>query len=149
MNIYVFTSASVTNIWAGIGAHKWAVSRAQAANSSIRSKSENVEIGSFGIFYCVETKSLTTPFILRSKPHISDVVRNVWADTWELPFKIIPLGTPNKSISTDRLSTLLPSLKSGNGRWDLLFHFQPITVFAPSQITSADWTILIENLTEA
>lgn len=66
MELFVFSSKTLTNIWAGIGARKWAVSLDQAANPGIATKAKALRIGSIGILYCVETQSLTTPFIVAS-----------------------------------------------------------------------------------
>ena len=41
MNIYVFTSNSLTNIWAGIGARKWAVAESQANMPGCATKGTN------------------------------------------------------------------------------------------------------------
>jgi hypothetical protein len=46
MNLYVFSCNTITNIWAGIGARRWAVSRDQAANiPGLYGKARSVPIG--------------------------------------------------------------------------------------------------------
>jgi hypothetical protein len=134
MDIYAFSSGNLTNIWAAIGARKWAVSLAQSQNSSIRTKSQNLPIGSFGLFYCVETKSLTTPFVIRSKPSKEDIIKNIWPEHWALPFNIIPFGTPNKQLHKDELANILPFLQGKLYTWDKFIHISPTTIFAASKI---------------
>ena len=60
MELFVFSSKNLTNIWAGIGARKWAVSQDQAANTGVTTKAKALRVGSLGILYCVETQSLTS-----------------------------------------------------------------------------------------
>lgn len=146
MDIYVFSSRNLTNIWAAIGSRKWAVSIPQSKNSSISTKSQNLPIGSLGLFYCVETKSLTTPFVIRSKPSKEEVIKNIWPEHWALPFNIIPLGTPDKQLYKDELAKILPSLKNNPQSWDKLIHISPMTVFAASKIPEEDWSVLINSL---
>ena len=88
MDIFVFSSKNLTNIWAGIGARLWAVSDTGDATTfqSRRTKSQGMKIGTFGILYCNETQTLTTPFIVYSKPDAKRTVKNVWPEPWVLPF---------------------------------------------------------------
>ena len=148
MDLYVFSSSNLTNIWAGVGARMWAVSPAQAKNVSIRGKAKNLPRGACGIFYCVENKVLTTPFVVKSTPDQHQVVSDIWPENWELPFKIVPLGTPDQSILVATLGSRLPSLKRPGRGWNQVFHVSPITIFAPSRITTGDWEILIDELVE-
>lgn len=148
MNVFVFSSSNLTNIWAGIGARRWAVSQAQGENPSIKTKAKNMPVGSLGLFYCVETQSLTTPFLVRSQPEENQIVKNIWPEPWLLPFGILPLGSPHHQLKKDELGKKLPSLKHGNQRWDQLFHIQPLTVFAPSVLSEADWAVVVSELAE-
>ena len=145
MHIYVFSSKNLTNIWAGIGAHKWAVSKVQGDNQSIRTKAKNLPIGSLGLLYCVDSQSFTTPFLITSKPGAAQKVENIWPEMWVLPFSISPLGTPKHQLHKDKLATLLPSLNSGK-QWSHVLHVQPLTVFAPSEISDDDWAALVSVL---
>lgn len=147
MNVYVFSSANLTNIWAGVGAHMWAISLGQSKNPSIQGKAKNLPIGGFGIFYCVEKKALTTPFIVRSKPDEKAIIVHIWPGEWALPFRIVPLGSPEKLLFIEKLVAKLPSL-SPEKHWDSLFHVSPITVFAPSRITDEDWAVIINELAQ-
>jgi hypothetical protein len=146
MDLYVFSSKNLTNIWAGIGAKMWAVSDAQASNAAIRTKAQKLPIGTLGLFYCVEVQSLTTPFLIRTKPDEAKTITNVWPEAWQLPFAIAPLGSPILQVHKDRLGSVLPSLQSGSRNWDNLFHIQPVTVFAPSTISDNDWAVLVTEL---
>ena len=145
MDVYVFSSKNLTNIWAGIGARRWAVSRKQGDNQSIQTNAKKLPVGGLGILYCVDAQSFTTPFVVTSKPDVDATVTNIWPEPWTLPFSIFPLGSPMRQLHKDRLAKLLPSLK--NGRiWDQLLHVQPITVFAPSQLSDEDWSAIVGEL---
>ena len=149
MDIFVFASRNLTNIWAGIGARLWAVSKSDDAKfaSGRQTKSQSMRVGSFGVLYCVETKSLTTPFIVYSKPSTKDEVKHVWPEEWVLPFKILPLGNPDRQWSTEDAKNVLPIFtKSGEKHFGKIFHMQPVTAFAPTTIGQDDWEILIGRL---
>jgi len=146
MHIFVFSSSNLTNTWAGIGARRWAVSRRQGNNPSIRSKASKLPIGGLGLFYCVETKSFTTPFLIRTKPQADVVVEDVWPEPWALPFGILPLGSPERRMKKHELAERLPSLSDGGRHWTQLLHVEPPTVFAPSQISEEDWAVLVSEL---
>src|ERR1051325_3064382 len=113
MEIFVFSSKNLTNIWAGIGARLWAVAQRDesASASGRRTKSQNLRVGSLGLLYCVETHSLTTPFIVYSKPVPDGVVGDVWPEKWVLPFQMFPLGTPERQISSSEAKSVLPIFK--------------------------------------
>jgi|SRR5665213_194067 len=151
MTIFVFSSKNLTNIWAGIGAGLWAVSKSaeQSTNQGRLTKSKNMKIGSFGILYCTETQSLTTPFIVFSRPDPDALVKNVWPEEWVLPFKIHPLGTPAKQLGKDEAMQALPTLRaSGQTNFGHALPVQAITVFSPSPLQDADWEILIKRLAD-
>ena len=150
MKIYGFASDSLTNIWAGIGAGQWAVgfSDNPTFSKGRLTKANKMPIGAFGILYCTETSSYTTPFVVYSKADANETVSNIWSEPWVLPFKIKPLGDPDRSMSVDDAKQLLPSMQD-DGRMDPRKHL--ITVqgnfaFQPSEISDADWSTLIENL---
>ena len=150
MKIYGFASDSLTNIWAGIGAGQWAVgfSDNPTFNKGRLTKAAKMPIGAFGILYCTETSAYTTPFVVYSKPDPVETVSNIWSEPWVLPFKIKPLGNPDRSMSVDDAKLLLPGMQEA-GRADPRKHL--ITVqgnfaFQASEISDADWSTLIENL---
>jgi hypothetical protein len=140
MKVYVFASSTLTNIWAGVGARRWAVSQ---PNPAARGKARNLPVGGFGLLYCVQTSSFTVPFVIGSRPNMDEIVYHVWpeAEGWHLPFKIIPLGTPEKKISTNELQSL-PDLIASGKRWNDYLLVSPTTVFAGSEVSEADWEIL-------
>lgn len=149
MKLFVFSSYSISNIWAAIGARQWAVSKKQAENKSIRTKASNVPIGSLGIFYYnIGIAYFTTPFLICSKPDAGKIIKDIWPKEWALPFRILPLGSPEKHITASKLASMLPSLKGKSGEWKSLFHVQGLTVFTPSPITDMDWEVIISELAD-
>ncbi|WP_139225684.1 hypothetical protein [Paracidovorax konjaci] len=144
MEILVFSSSTQTNIWAGYGAECWAVSSKQAANASLRTRAQNIKLGKFGILYCVETKSVTMPFVVTSSADMSKVIANIWPQPWELPFNLKPIASPAKSIATSVLGGVL-ALAPGI-TWNKVLHVGPSTAFAPSSLTDAQWSALISGL---
>jgi hypothetical protein len=150
VKIYGFASNSLTNIWAGIGSQLWAVGKAVDASyaKSRLTKAGKMPIGAFGILYCNETASYTTPFVVYSKPDPKSVISNIWADPWVLPFGIKPLGNPNQSLTVAQMLKAIPKAAERKIK-DPRKHF--ITVqgnfaFQASDITEDDWAILIEKL---
>jgi hypothetical protein len=57
----------MTNIWAGIGAGVWAVSKADSPQTEEARKTRSLRMtqGSYGLLYCSATKTFTTPFKVR------------------------------------------------------------------------------------
>jgi hypothetical protein len=149
MDIYVFASKNLTNIWAGIGARLWAVSQTDDTPTAQgrKTKSQSMRVGSFGILYCVDTHSLTTPFIVYSKPDPDRVVANVWPEKWVLPFRLLPLGTPELQLSSDHAKRTLPIFKrTGETNFGKIFHVQAVTAFSPTNIGADDWEELVRHL---
>jgi hypothetical protein len=152
IRLYVFSSSNLTNIWAGIGASSWAVSqRDDSQMKGLLTKSQEMTVGSLGVFYCTEIQGLTTPFLVFSQPHSTEVVKDVWPETdkWVLPFRIHALGTPRRRLGKDQAMMLLPTLRAG-GKTNIT-HALPIpapTVFSPATLTSEDWAVLLEHLAE-
>lgn len=153
MDVFVFASSNLTNIWAGIGARLWAVS--QTGNSTTtkgrRTKSQSMRVGSFGILYCSETHALTTPFIVYSKPNLEKIVGNVWPEKegWILPFRIFPLGNPNRQLSSEEAKRVLPIFRSSeNPNFGNVFRFQGVTAFVPTKIGTDDWEVIIGRLAD-
>jgi hypothetical protein len=152
MDLYFFSSKSITNIWAGVGARLWAVSKVDDAQMKSRvTKSARLHIGSAGIIYCSapDIQAFTTPFIVFSKPDPTIVVRDVWPEEWVLPFRILPLGSPRRLFPLTRAHAVLPVLRdSSRGN---IAHELPITgttVFVPKQVTHQDWEVLLTELAE-
>jgi hypothetical protein len=149
MQLYIFSSSNLTNIWAGIGARMWAVSEMLASNPAAISRAEQLPLGAFGMLYCVEKQSFTVPFVVRSRPDIHAVVREVWPEPWRLPFQIIPLGSPRRQMSKDELGSRLPAFSRSGQPWTHTFHIQPATAFAPSEVDDGDWQVLVGALADA
>ena len=145
MELFVFSSKNLTNIWAGIGARKWAVSLEQAANPSISAKARALRIGSLGILYCVETQSLTTPFIVASTPDETAVVMDIWPEDWRLPFSIYPLGSPRQQMGKTDIANL-PVVRNSGSQWNNVIRTQGQFAFQPAVIEVEDWSILFQQL---
>jgi hypothetical protein len=149
MNLYIFGSVNLTNIWAGIGARRWAISVQQAENvSGAVRKAADMQIGSLGIIYCSETQVFTTPFLVASKPDPAVTISDIWPEPWTLPFRVLPLGTPRKQLHKDHIKSTLPSLRHSTRQWNRLLLVTPTTVFVPSQIEPADWEALMIHLAD-
>jgi hypothetical protein len=148
VQVYVFSSSNLTNIWAGVGARLWAVSETQAANASLATRSRDLPIGALGLLYCVETQAFTVPFLIRSKPDPVSVISDVWPERWRLPFHIVPLGTPRRRLPKDRLALELPGLSASGREWYHTFHIQGLTAFAASELDDRDWQVIIDRLAD-
>ena len=148
MDVFFFSSTSFTNICAGVGARLWAVRKREGTFlKGIITKSKALHVGSLGIFYCSETHSLTTPFIVLSTPDRQKIVADVWEGEWILPFKIHPFGTPNRQWHIDKAKKNLDIVKKRpGGNISHILHISPQTVFVPNDLSSDDWAILISRL---
>jgi hypothetical protein len=150
MKLFVFSSKNLTNIWAGIGAHMWAVPQGDASwMKAIKTRSKSMMVGSCGILYCSETQSLTTPFLVYSIVGTEKTIKNVWPESWQLPFSILPLGTPNKQLHKDDAFEKLSILKdSGKSNITQILNIPTMMVFNPNEILEEDWATIIGNLAE-
>lgn len=149
MEIYVFASDTLTNIWAGVGSERWAVAPTdEGAFAKGRiTKARKMPIGAFGILYCKATKALTVPFVVYSKADEVEEVNDVWPEKWVLPFRIKPLGTPEKSMKIDEAKALLSAFKQNPmPAFDKVFHVRGDFAFQTSEISAEDWAILIQEL---
>jgi|SRR5437899_3248556 len=146
MQLFAFSSNNLTNIWAGVGAGLWAVSKKLGENPGTITKAERMRIGSLGILYCSETQELTTPFVVKTIPQRDVVISHVWADEWGLPFGISPLGSPLKRLSKNVLAKELPSVRTSGKHWNKILYVQPNFAFQPSEISAEDWAYLYAAL---
>ncbi|MEK6283252.1 MAG: hypothetical protein AABN95_23085 [Acidobacteriota bacterium] len=146
MQIYVFSSTNLTNIWAGVGAQMWAVSPLLAENKGTITKSQNLRLGSLGLLYCSDTQEFTTPFLVKTVPNKVTSITNVWPETWELPFEISTLGSPQKRLSKDDVDKEMPSVVSSGKRWNKILYVQANFSFQASNITAEDWAFLFGRL---
>jgi hypothetical protein len=150
MKLYVFVSKNITNIWAGIGAGKWAVSDADpTVMQGRRTRALGVRAGQFGIIYCSQAgkKSLTTPFIISSRIRVDESIAEIWPEIWRMPFDIHPLGSPRKMWRARDAARELPFAQALSTR-NLSKIFKPIgtAVFSPIEIGDADWEMIMLRL---
>lgn len=150
IDLYVFASHSLTNIWAGIGAGVWAVSqRDEVQMKGLRTKAAKMTVGSVGVLYCSEIASLTTPFIVYSPVDPDGVVEDVWPERWVLPFRIHPLGTPRRRLHRAEAMSKLDVLRaSGRTNISQILHLPATTVFSPNAVPPSDWAVLLHELAE-
>ncbi|WP_152555081.1 hypothetical protein [Desulfonatronum thiodismutans] len=148
MKLYAFASKNLTNIWAGVGARMWAVAETSENDMKTRTtKSRSMQIGASGILYCNETHSFTTPFLVYSPPNPDQVVTGIWPERWRLPFRILPLGNPERQMHKDTASKKLRILSNmGQGGISAAMHITGTTVFVPKEIPDEDWATLLSNL---
>lgn len=146
VDVYVFSSDSITNIWAGYGARTWAVS--SGANPRRKAKlAEGLDLGSLGLLYCVPWRSFTVPFVTTTKPDKERIEPEIWQGDWILPFRFQPLSTPRKRVVGTDLYDLLPGLKSkGINNFSHYLSVQSNFDFQPSRIAAQDWAKLIDIL---
>ncbi|MGV2496249.1 hypothetical protein [Pelagerythrobacter aerophilus] len=152
MDIYVFASSTLTNIWAGVGAQTWAVAPSDAGSPQEKgriTKASKMPVGAQGILYSSADRTLTVPFIVRSKPDPDQEITHIWPERWVLPFRIAPLGSPHKRMSIEDAKDLLPAFKvSPQPAFNHVFRVRADFAFQTSQIGLEDWTRLIEELAE-
>ena len=149
MKLFAFTSKSLTNIWAGVGAQLWAVpnSDSEQSNKGRVTKSGRMEVGSFGILYCTAKQSFTSPFVVHSKAHPTQVIFDVWEGErgWILPFQIRTIGNPHALLPWEVAKAELPSCRMGTPL-NSLIHVEPLTVFTGTEVTADDWSYLVSKL---
>ena len=148
MDLFVFSSKNLTNIWAGVGARLWAVSPDQASMPGARTKARALPIGGLGVIYCVETQSLTTPFLVASTPDESATVQNVWPEEWHLSFRIYPLGSPHRQMERAEISRL-PAVLAAGRQWNTVIRTQGQFVFQPTTVGTNDWEMIFRRLAVA
>ncbi|HYJ04889.1 MAG TPA: hypothetical protein VEX43_07130 [Chthoniobacterales bacterium] len=145
MDLYIFGSSTVTNIWAGVGARKWAISRDQAQMPGAKTKARALPVGAVGLLYCSQTHTFSTPFLCASTPEVEESVTGIWPEEWFFPFDILPLGSPLKQMTTDDVSAL-PTIKASGKPWNRTLRVQGQFVFQSTTITTQDRAILFDSL---
>lgn len=150
MDIYVFASNTLTNIWAGVGAGLWAVAPSEAGSPQEKgriTKARKMPVGALGILYSSTDRTLTVPFVVQSRPDERNEVTHIWPERWVLPFEIKPLGSPHKRLSIAEAKACLPSFQvKPEPPFNNVFRVRADFAFQTSQILSADWSVLIEKL---
>jgi hypothetical protein len=149
MKLFVFSSATMTNIWAGVGAQLWAVRRSntESTNKGTATKAGKMPVGALGLLYCVPEKRFTCPFVVNSPADKTRVISNVWPEPCILPFAIRTLGSPHASLSWGEAGSVLPSCRAGTPLSKLL-HVEPGTVFTGDDIAEADWSLIVGLLAD-
>lgn len=148
VDVFVFSSSSITNIWAGFGAATWAVSigNDEANNKGKVTKSQKMKVGSFGILYCEPWKSFTVPFVTSSKPDANAYESEIWEGTWMLPFNFKPLGTPRRRLEGSEVLKLAGAKSRGLSNFGHYLKVQGNLVFNPSKIEADDWQEIVSRL---
>jgi hypothetical protein len=151
VDLFIFPSKNVTNIWAGVGAGIWAIS--ERDDSFIRGlqtrANDRMAIGSVGVLYCSQGQFFTTPFLVYSPPQGDIAVVDVWPDNWVLPFRIHTLGSPRKRLTLDEAKKLLPIfVSSGETNAAKVLRMAPTQAFVPTEISREDWQILLQRLAD-
>ena len=148
MKIYAFPSAKLSNIWAAVGAGRWAVSKSDydAVNKRRATLAAEMPLGSFGVLY-LSGHGYTTPFVITSEPDYIDPETQVWPEEWHLAFDMKPLGNPSKILRRDAAMQKLPSIaRRGLKSVDDLIYTKGVQTFVPSEIAEDDWSVLINEL---
>jgi hypothetical protein len=147
MNVFVFSSKTITNIWAGVGSGRWAVSKATAEMAQVKAGAKVLPVGALGLFYCTEAKAFTTPFMVLTEPEQKTPDAGIWSGEWHLPFSIHPLGSPRLLMPIERALNILPTMKAaGKSKWTHVIHYQPTTAFRPTSLTDEDWEWIVREL---
>jgi hypothetical protein len=151
MDLFCFASKNLTNIWAGIGARLWAVAETSPADMKARiTKSKRMKVGSLGLLYCNETHSFTTPFVVYSEADPERVISNVWPEKWRLPFRIHPLGSPERQVHMDEAKQRWPVLKNSSAASvTAAMNITGTTVFVSIEVSADDWAAIISDLADA
>ena len=145
VNVYAFSSESITNIWAGVGAELWAVKN--SPNASVRGKAAKIAVPSFGVLYDATEKRLTVPFVVLEKPDQRRVELDIWHGIWALPFRIKPLGSPRKSLPADEAKAIFPAFaRLGTDNFGKVFRVGGSYAFNRCDLEQDDWNILMERL---
>lgn len=149
MDLLCFASRNLENIKRGYEARLWAVSM---ANQGRRTKARKyMSIGSRGLLYCGPLHSFTVPFLVETTVDHNKVVTDVWPEPWVLPFKIRPLGSPEKMLHADSAKLLWPYLhKRANmsGGVTAAMNITGVTVFVPVDISEDDWKLILRDLAD-
>jgi hypothetical protein len=143
--IFCFSSNNQTNLWAGFGAKKWAVSDCDSKQMETRkTKSLEFSIGSLGLLYCSNPKFFTMPFKVTSEVEWR-VESSIWLEPWVMPFSIEPLGSPRCRLPIADAYKVLDCLKDKASVTDV-FYIGGSCNFTASHIPDEDWDIILEEL---
>lgn len=145
VEVFCFTSKDNKNIWAGVGSQTWAVSSSEDNYDMFKSKAQNqMNIGSFGLFYNVKEKVFTTPFVVKSKAE-ERVESEIWFDDYLLPFNIVTIGNPKKNINISQIKNILNE-NNINSNWNSIFFIGGKFSFVPSKLPKGVWEDILKLL---
>jgi hypothetical protein len=107
-------------------------------------------IGSIGLLYLNKPyEALTTPFIVLSQPDPLKRIKDIWPEEWALPFRIRPLGSPQKLLYKCDFLSMLLSLRGHQGDWNRRLHINGMMVFEPVKwFTPSDWSAVVTQLVD-
>jgi hypothetical protein len=147
MKVFVFTSSTMTNIWAGVGAQTWAVRKpsSESTKKGLITKASKMPVGAFGLLYSSADKRFTCPFVVNSPVDRDWVVTNIWPEPAILPFAIRTLGNPHLSLSWTEAGNLLPSCVGGRPLSKLI-NVEPGTAFVGNELHESDWAAIVSKL---
>ena len=145
IDVYCFSSKSHTNLWAGYGAKKWAVSDCSRSQMETRkTKSLNFPVGGFGLLYCSSGEYFTMPFKITSEVEWR-MEDTIWPEPWAMPFSIEPLGSPKHRLFSRDIKKLLDCMSGRNSITDVFF-IGGACNFTASHLPEDDWAIILEEL---
>lgn len=147
VSVYVFSSKSITNIWAGYGAQTWAVAiGSDTTNKGKATKAGKMPVGSFGILYCEPWKSFTVPFVTCTVPDPTRNEEEIWTDKWMLPFRFKPLANPRNRIAGNEILSLPGAQARKISNYANYLTVQGNFAFQASIVDARDWQLIISKL---
>lgn len=146
INIYCFTSKDIKNIWAAVGAQKWAITPNSEMYKQHKTKGEKMNVGSFGIFYSTEEKVFTTPFVVKSKINDNEET-DIWKGDFVFPFEIRTIGEPllNKRIHISEMQQILKKCEDDR-EWNRVFFPGGRFDFVKSEVSLDVWEEILKKL---
>jgi hypothetical protein len=150
MELFCFCSESIEDIWVGIRRGRWAVSVTESPVALGRfTKGRHYFLpGSYGHFYCSETRSFTTPF--KSTSEIEPKVESkIWVGSWMWPFHMRAFGDPDRQTPIDTAQAVwtmhTPRLRNCRSIATAL-NANGLAVFVPTEIAEETWEQMIGDL---
>jgi len=147
LTLFVFSSDTFANVVRGYEEQMWAVSRVDATTAAAReTRSSNLGRFSRGLLYSSDGQVFTVPFRVKSLPE-NRVETKVWpGETWEFPFGIYPLGSPEKILGLPTASMSWPFMRGMRNPSIEVRGMSGLTVFAPNTISLDDWNLILKDL---
>ena len=114
----------------------------------LTTKARHMPICTPGVIWRTRAGFFTTPFIVYSNADPQEKITDVWPETWMLPFRIHPLGTPRKRLYEREAWQVLPVLND-KPRTNIthVLRLSALTSFVPSEV-SENWEVLLQHLAE-